>query len=1017
MLGMLSLLVGRPAAGAESLEREFAVPPDSAKPWAYWWWLDSYATTAGITCDLEEMKRQGIAGVLLFDAGEGGPDAPDGPVFMSEAWRALFKHAVREADRLGIAMGVNLCSGWDAGGTWVDAENAAKQLVWSSAQVKGPSALEVALPAPAAQGGYYRDIAVLAVPAVPDEPTTPPVLKYWEHKAARRFLGNVTPGMLHEEAPPAPNESFATADAVIDLTKHMNASGRLVWTAPTFVVPASAGVFESPTEVGTTNSLPTFVVPASAGVFESPTKVGTTSSLRWTVLRLGYTLLGAKTKCTSPGAQGYEIDFLSTRAMDLHFAETAGKLIADAGPLAGKTLQYVHDDSFEVCGPDGLQMTWTPTFIAEFRARRGYDPSPYLPVLTGRILDSRELSSRFLWDYRRTIGDLYATNHYRRMSDLAKRHGLGTHPESGGPFWPHIDALLCEGINDIPMGEFWKRAPEPDGKVAWADAYPICDTVKQAASAAHIYGKPICQAEAFTSMGPNWEEDFFDLKDIADKAFCAGLTRNVLCFYVHQPRLDIKPGYQWEAAGTHFDRNVTWWPQIHAFLTYLSRCQYMLRQGRFVADFCYYYGEDVPNYVPAKTYMNPPLPKGFDCDTINADVLLNRMSVKDGRLVLPDGMSYRYLVLPHREDFSMSPAVMRKIKELVENGATVIGPRPQRAPGLTDYPGCDAEVERLANALWGPAQPDGKSYGGREFGKGRIFWGGTLSETALAYEIAAVLNGTESAAPDFEFRGARKDANLDFIHRSGAGAEIYFVSNQMNRPERAECVFRVAGRQPEFWDAVTGRRWDATDWREENGRTVVPMEFAPRQSWFIVFRRAALPPSDPAPNFPALEVARELSGPWTVRFDPAWGGPEEIQFDSLVDWTKRPEEGIRYYSGKATYIKMFDLPESIQAGPRGTTQPLYLDIGRVRNVAQVRLNAQDLGVIWTAPWRVEIGAAVRPKGNRLEIDVVNLWPNRLIGDAKLPPEKRRTVTNVKKFKADSPLLESGLLGPVTLLAE
>ena len=308
----------------------------------------------------------------------------------------------------------------------------------------------------------------------------------------------------------------------------------------------------------------------------------------WTVIRFGYTLLGSKTKCVSPGSQGYEIDFLSSAAMDMHFAETGEQLVHDAGPLAGTTLKYFHDDSYEVGAdvPGYSQPDWTPAFREEFRRRRGYDLLPYLPVLAGKIVGNRELSNRFLWDYRRTIGDLFVAGHYGRFRDLAHQAGVGTHPESGGPFWPHIDALQCLGTNDIPMGEFWKRMTEPEGDIWWAHDYGICDTVKQAASAAHIYGKPVCQAEAFTSMGPNWEEDPFMLKDIGDRAFCAGLTRNVLCFYVHQPRLDIKPGYQWEAAGTHFDRNITWWDQIHAWLTYLTRCQHLLAagpiRGRFV---------------------------------------------------------------------------------------------------------------------------------------------------------------------------------------------------------------------------------------------------------------------------------------------------------------------------------------------------------------------------------------------------------------------------------------------------
>ena len=499
-------------------------------------------------------------------------------------------------------------------------------------------------------------------------------------------------------------------------------------------------------------------------------------------------------------------------------------------------------------------------------------------------------------------------------------------------------------------------------------------------------------------MGPNWEKAPFMLKDIGDHAFCCGVNRAMLCFYVHQPYLDRLPGYQWEAAGTHFDRNITWWPMAHAWLTYLARCQFLLQQGLFVADVCYFYGEGAPSFVPARGRMAPPLPPGYDYDVCNAEVLLTRMAVRDGRLVLPDGMSYRLLVLPDRED--MSAAVLRKLGELVAAGATVVGPRPTRASGLADYPECDEVVRKLADRLWGDC--DGNAAREHTVGKGRIIWGKALGDVLLA----------DGLAPDFGYRGAQQGARIDTIHRRVGEAEVYFVANLVNRGEKAECLFRVRGKQPEIWDAVTGERRDATDWWVESGRTVVPMEFAPRQSWFVVFRRQAAPPSQRAPNFPSLGAVLELAGPWRVAFDPKRGGPGVVVFKNLEDWTGRPEEGIRHYSGTATYHKTFDLP----APAREQAERRWLDLGRAHNVAAVRLNGKDLGVVWTAPWRVDVTGAVRPAGNALEIDVANLWPNRLIGDSKLPTEKRLTTTNVQKFyKGEHRLPESGLVGPVRVL--
>ncbi len=1022
VLTVLLLLAGAAAASlvaaaepAADLAAGFTDPPPSARPWAYWWWLDGNASREGITRDLEEMKRQGIAGALVFDAGE-GKGSPVGPRFMSAPWRALFAHTVAEADRLGLQLSLNLCSGWDCGGTWVKPKDACRKLVHAEVEVTGPRELSLVLPSPPVVDGDYRDVAVVAFPvagpAAPEsaagssgrkeeKPPAKSAIKHWLVKSGNQGLRGLPLGVQYEQAPSVPGEVDCQGGSLVDLSGKMDASGRLRWDVP----------------------------PG-----------------RWTILRFGHTLLGAKTKCTSPGSQGYEIDFLSAQAMDMHFAATAARLLDEIGPAAGKTLRYFHDDSWEVGNPN-----WTPRFPDEFKARRGYDLLPYLPVLAGKIVDSREVSNRFLWDFRRTIGDCIADNHYGRLAALSHGRGIGTHPESGGPFFPQIDALLNLGKSDIPMGEFWARQTEPDGRVAWTDHYYLADTIKQAASAAHIYGKPLCQAEAFTTMGPNWEKDPFMLKDVGDRAFCQGLTRNVLCFYVHQPRLDIKPGYQWAAAGTHFDRNITWWNQIDAWIDYLSRCQFLLQQGRFVADVCYFYGQDVPNFVPAKWKMNPPLPRGYDCDTINAEVLLTRVEVAGGRIVLPDGMNYRMLVLPQREAIGVE--VLGKIAALVEAGATVVGPRPRRATGLRNYPACDERIKQLAEKLWGPG--DGRTVKPRRVGKGRVVSGQTPGQLLAA----------DGIGPDFAYTSGRKDTQLDYIHRTLPAGEIYFVSNQKNREEQVQCTFRTSGKAPQLWDPDSGRMVRQVVYTVEGGRTTLPLRLDPRGSVFVVFRgpptgrrivslardgRAIFPgaPAEAA-DLAAVEVLPDvdhaiqlrawrpgkyelvasdgrtarveveqvapplpLAGPWEVRFPPGWGAPASVVFEKLASWTRHATPGVKYFSGTATYRKEFDLPAELVAG----SDSLWLDLGEVKNLAQVSLNGRELGVLWKPPFRVEVTRWVRPGKNRLEVKVTNLWPNRLIGDQFLPEDRRLAHTNVKKFTRDSPLMESGLLGPVRIHA-
>jgi hypothetical protein len=949
-------------AEAPPLEKGFADPPDSARPWVYWWWLNGYVTREGVVRDLDEMHKQGIGGVLVFQA-DGGP-TPGRTEFMSPSWRELFGFAVEEAARRNIEVGLNLCDGWNAGGPWVKSEDAAKSLVHFAMRTSGPKRFTEAVASPAVKDPTYRDVAVFA----------------WR-------LGGPGAGEAKDDC---------LSRTWVDLTAKMAPDGRLAWDVP---------------------------------------------DGQWLVVRFGYRIEPkAHTKCTG-GKSWPEIDPLSTEAMDRHFAATAGVLLQDLKAYAGKTWNFVHIDSGEIGSPN-----WTPKFREDFRRLRGYDPLPYIAAKAGEIVDDAATTERFLEDYERTIGDLMIECYYGRLGELARKHGLGTHSEAAGYQKPCVDALRSMGCNDLAMSEFWSRRSSADPYIHQLAAGQLRyhDGIKNASSAAHIYGRKIVQAEAFTVTGyANFTRDLFDLKDIGDHAFCQGLNRMVFHHFFHQPESDDRaPGYVWPNVGVEINRKATWWPLSRAWLDYLGRCQHLFQEGRFVADFCYFQGEWVPAFVPAKWAMNPALPPGYDCDTINAEALATRAAAgPDGRLVLPDGQSYRYLALwqggrwqrPPKEIFmlaskypapavravsdggkplALSPATLRTLKGLVEGGLTLIGPRPARAIGLAGYPASDADVKKLADDLWGvTSAPAGE----RRVRKGRVIWGRPLAEVARADGLRSDLEIHEdpatAALPAGTLSGIPSPGTFDWIHRSIGVAEVYFIANLRNVAAKGEFIFRVDARQPELWDPLTGVARDLPDFREEHGGTRVPLEFAPRQSWFVVFRRAAGEPKEKRSNFPVLAAAGELVGPWTVKFDPKWGGPESVVFEKLEDWTKRHEPGIKYYSGRATYEKTFDLPEAArQPGKR-----LYLDLGNLKNLAAVRLNGADLGVLWTAPWRVEITGPAKPAGNVLEIDVANLWSNRLVGDAALPPQKRLTLTNAV-VKPDRPLLESGLLGPVTLHA-
>jgi hypothetical protein len=652
-----------------------------------------------------------------------------------------------------------------------------------------------------------------------------------------------------------------------------------------------------------------------------------------------------------------------------------------------------------------------------------------LPALAGYTVGDTSISARFRQDFDRTIQDCVAENFYGHFAELCHKNGMLMGSEAAGPNdIPPEDALRNLGRSDIPAGEFWVNGhyKAPNG---YADKRTSRLNLKQTASAAHIYGRPQAMAESFTQQEPDythWSLGPSDLKPYANDAFCEGINRIMLHQATSQPPADGKPGYEF-CAGQHFNPNITWWEQSPAFFTYLSRCQYMLQQGKFVGDVCFYLGERSPVLAPPK-YLIASLGPGYDCDYTNADVLLTRMSVKNGRIMLPDGMSYRLLALQNctspsaeisREvgnyqglnvsqvpSVSMSVKVIEKLRDLVRSGATVVGPPPENSGEVLNHEEADAVVKKIAAELWGDL--DGKNRTVRQYGKGRIIWGKTPREVLLGDDIK----------PDFTFTGQdTRPEKFDYIHRTGADGEIYFVINRTNQTAAADFTFRTADKQPELWNPVTGEMRDAKAYRQSGGYTTVPLTLDAFGSWFVVFRN---PVSGGAAgkaktNFPELTDGEIITGPWDVTFDTAWGGPAKVAFPELINWTKRPEEGIKYYSGKATYHKTFNLAKA----STNKKQHLFLDLGNVRNVAEVRLNGKKLGVLWCAPWRLDITQAVKPTGNVLEVDVINLWVNRVIGDLNQPKEKRFTKTHdVFRFdmvaKKTEPL-ESGLLGPVRVL--
>ena len=663
MLAALLPSVGHAADRYLKLEGGFANPPASARPWVYWFWLNGNITSNGITADLEAIQRVGIGGVLIMEVDQGAPKGV--AAFGQPGWRELFKHVTGEAHRLGLEVNMNNDAGWcGSGGPWITPELAMQKVVWTETNVQGPIHFSGALEKPKAAAGYYRDIVVMAFPT----PAGNARIDGIQGKAAfaPRFIGP------QASFPLTPSDQTVTRGRIVELREKMDTTGRLDWEVP-------------------------------AG--------------QWTIVRFGHTPTGKDNHPAPEAGRGLECDKLSQKAAEVMFDGLMGKLVADSKPVVGKSLVATHIDSWEV----GSQ-NWTPLFRQEFEKRRGYDLFPFLPAMTGRVVENLEVSERFLWDLRQTISELVLENYAGHFRELAHRKGLRLSIEAYSTC--PVDEMAYAGRADEPMGEFW----------SWAK-YGAAFSCTEMTGAAHVYGKRIVGAEAFTAGDQErWLGHPGGIKELGDWAFCEGINRFVFHRYAMQPWPgDARPGMSMGPWGLHYERTQTWWEQSRAWHEYLARCQFLLQQGLFVADICLLSPEGSPQTIDrqkafishaACTEGQPLERPGHNFDTCPPEVVLTRMSVKDGKLVLPDGMSYRMLALPRSE--TMTPQLLRKIKDLVRAGATVAGNRPLKSPSLSGYPACDAELRALADELWG-SRETGAALTEIRLGKGRVLCGARFS--------------------------------------------------------------------------------------------------------------------------------------------------------------------------------------------------------------------------------------------------------------------------------------------------
>jgi hypothetical protein len=695
----------------------------------------------------------------------------------------------------------------------------------------------------------------------------------------------------------------------------------------------------------------------------------------WIILRTGMTPTGTVNSPASPEATGYEADKMSKKHIEKHFYGHMGEILKRIPEADRKCFKVVVQDSYETGGQN-----FTDGFLEEFRQKFGYDPVPFLPVYQGLVVNSELESDRFLWDLRRMVADKVAYDYVGGLREISHQNGLKTWLENYGHWGFPGEFLMYGGQSDEIGGEFWS-----EGELGNIEN-------RAATSCGHIYGKTKISAESNTCSGKPFSRYPATIKQRGDRFFAEGINNTLLHVYITQPYEDKNPGMNaW--FGNEFNRKNTWFSQMDVYTQYLKRTNFMLQQGLNVADAAYFIGEDAPKMTGV---TDPVLPSGYQFDYMNAEVIEKYMTVKDGLITLPHGTQYRIMVLPKLE--TMRPEVLSKIKQLVNDGAVILGPAPKRSPSMQNQPAADQKLQAMASELWG--EVDGVNVKSRKFGKGLIINGMNMKEAF------ALIN----CIPDCKIPD---DLSIHYGHRTLGNIEIYFVSNQTTETKMVTPQFRVKGMQPELWEAVTGYIRDLPAFDQKENTTAVPLKLDPYESVFVVFRKKAgkASASGVDSNYPAPALLTDLKGPWTVNFNASQRGPEEpVVFEILQDWTTSQDDRIKYYSGTAFYSCKFKLDKLPAA------EQVIINLGEVTAMAKVTVNGTYAGGVWTAPYRLNITQMVKEGENELKIEVVNTWMNRLIGDSKLPVEQRLTWCPVNPYTPANKLQTSGLIGPVRILS-
>lgn len=1040
----------------KALQTGFATIPDSVQMSVYWYWISGNISKEGVVKDLEAMKKVGInrafIGNIWLD------NVPDGKVKMfSNEWWDILHTALKTATRLNIQIGIFNSPGWSqSGGPWVKPQQAMRYLTSSQLLVKGPVLLKQKLVKPKDD---FQDVKVIAYPVAADYATDITALKPQtasnpaidslnnlfdanEHTGIRLKEGakfsidvNVEtaytlrsviintsrqPVYLIGDVQVKTNSNYVTLKHFeIDRTNPELNTGFVPYGPATISVPATTAtnfriVFTRVSGNSGLTGLKLSAVPVVDSYLEKtlakmwptphpfwtayqwplqpndpnayaidPNKVQDISAAmaadgtlswqvpagNWIIERTGMAPTTVTNSPSPPEGRGLEVDKMSTQHVTAHFNAFMGEILKRIPAEDRKTWKAVVEDSYET----GSQ-NWTDNLIAEFKQAYNYDPTPYLPVLQGKVVGNTDMADRFLWDLRRLIADDVSYKYVGGLRRISHKNGLTTWLENYGHWGYPGEFLQYGGQSDEIGGEFWSEGDLGDIEN------------RAASSSAHIYGKIKVSAESFTAAGAPFGRYPALFKKRGDRFFTEGINNTLLHVYISQPA-DALPGLTaW--FGVEFNRLNTWFFDMDVLLQYLKRCNMMLQQGQYVADVAYFIGEDAPKMTGV---TDPALPKGYSFDYINGEVIKQKLTVKNGRLTLPNGISYGILVLPKLE--TMRPELLAKIKELVQQGAVVLGPKPSRSPSLKGYPAADKLVQTMAGELWGKV--DGITSRINHYGKGMVISGMDMQQALNMIKVI----------PDFRASGSE---DVLFIHRQLKEGDLYFVSNQKDVPVKIGAEFRITGKKPELWDATSGTMRSLPAYHQTGATTLVPLQLAPLESAFIIFRKTGAQGDTSRQNYPKPLKTISITQPWMVSFDKNMRGPAKpVMFDTLTDWAMNANDSIKYYSGTAYYRTTFDAG-MIQPGAN-----YIIDLGLARSIAKVFVNGIELGGAWTPPYRVDITRAIKPGANKLEIKVVNNWVNRLIGDAQMPAGTRPTSVLFGPGAHDG-LQQSGLLGPVKI---